>query len=119
MRRRIIVYGHYFADFMASLTDKEAEKVKYILSLLEREDRMPTKFIKLIREGLYELRIAYNGNIYRVFFIFDEGYVVVLFSGFRKKTPKTPRSEIVKAMKIKDAYYEYKKRQSDGFQRGA
>ncbi|MDE6516188.1 MAG: type II toxin-antitoxin system RelE/ParE family toxin [Bacteroidales bacterium] len=118
MRRRIIIYGHYFADFMASLTDKEAEKVKYILSLLEREDRMPTKFIKLIRDGLYELRIAYNGNIYRVFFVFDEGCVVVLFSGFRKKTPKTPRSEIEKAMKIKRAYYEYK-RQSDGFQCGA
>ena len=66
---------------------------------------MPTKFIGYIRDGLYELRMEYNGNIYRVFFIFDEGQIVVLFNGFQKKTQKTPQSEIDKALKIKEAYY--------------
>jgi len=44
-------------------------------------------------------------NIYRVFFIFDEGQIVVLFNGFQKKTQKTPKTEIEKALKIKEAYY--------------
>ncbi len=44
-------------------------------------------------------------NIYRVFFIFDNGNVVVLFNGFQKKTQKTPLNEIEKALKIKEAYY--------------
>ncbi len=83
--------------------------MKYILSLLETEDRLPVKFIKSIREGLYELRIAYDWNIYRVFFIFDEGRIVVLFNGFQKKTQKTPENEIEKALKIKEEYYEYKR----------
>ena len=60
-------------------------------------DRLPAKFVKHIRDGLYELKTEYNGNIYRVFFIFDEGKIVVLFNGFQKKTQKTPASEITKA----------------------
>jgi heme/copper-type cytochrome/quinol oxidase subunit 2 len=61
---------------------------------------VPTKFIKHICDGLYELRLEYNSNIYRVFFIFDEGQIVVLFNGFQKKTQKTPQTEIEKALKI-------------------
>ena len=64
-------------------------------------------------DGLYELRISYNGNIYRIFFIFDEGQIVVLFNGFQKKPPKPPPSEIEKALKIKEEYYEYKRQHAD------
>lgn len=53
----------------------------------------------------YELRVSWNGNIYRLFFIFDEGQIVVLFNGFQKKTQKTPIAEIKKALKIKEEYY--------------
>ena len=73
--------------------------------LLKTQDRLPGKFVKFIRDGLYELRTEYSGNIYRVFFIFDEGAIVVLFNGFQKKTQKTPPTEIEKALKIKEAYY--------------
>lgn len=90
---------------MATLTEKEQEKVQYGLLLLKTQDRLPGKFVKFIRDGLYELRTEYSGNIYRVFFIFDEGVIVVLFNGFQKKTQKTPPSEIEKALKIKEAYY--------------
>jgi phage-related protein len=68
--------------------------------------------MKLIREGVYELRVEYNSNIYRVFFVFDEDKVVVLFNGFQKKSQKTPPSEIEKAIKIKSEYYEYKRQQN-------
>lgn len=113
MRRKIVAYGRYYKDFLKTLTEKELQKVKYVLSLLETEDRMPVKFIKIMCDGLYELRISYNGNIYRIFFIFDEGQIVVLFNGFQKKTPKTPPSEIEKALKIKEEYYEYKRQHAD------
>lgn len=82
-----------------------AGKVKYGLLLLRTQDRLPKKFVKIVRDRLYELRTEYAGNIYRVFFIFDEGQVVVLFNGFQKKTQKLPNSEIEKALKIKEAYY--------------
>ena len=96
------------------MTAKEREKVDYGLVLLKTQDRLPTKFVKHISDGLYELRTEYNGNIYRVFFIFDEGNIVVLFNGFQKKTQKTPSSEIAKALMIKERYYEYKRANDSG-----
>lgn len=105
MKRKIRTYGGFFEAFMATLTEKEQEKVQYGLLLLKTQDRLPGKFVKFIRDGLYELRTEYSGNIYRVFFIFDEGAIVVLFNGFQKKTQKTPPTEIEKALKIKEAYY--------------
>ncbi len=105
MKRRILTYGGYFEQFISTLHDKELRKLDYLISLLETQDRLPSKFIKLIRDGLYELRMEYENNIYRVFFIFDEGQIVVLFNGFQKKAQKTPKQEIEKALKIKEAYY--------------
>ena len=110
MRRKVIAFGNYYRDFLATLNQKESRKVKYIISLLETEDRMPVKFIRHIKEhgNLYELRMKYESNIYRVFFIFDEDQIVVLFHGFQKKSQKTPKTEIEKAIRIRKEYYEQK-----------
>lgn len=97
---------------METLTEKEQEKIQYGLLLLKTQDRLPIKFEKLIRDGIYELRTKFNSDIFRVFFIFDEDRIVVLFNGFQKKTQKTPSSEIEKAIKIKEAYYADKQSQN-------
>lgn len=114
MKRKIKTYGGYFESFMESLSMKEQEKIQYALLLLKTQDRLPIKFVRHVRDGLYELRIEYSGNIYRVFFIFDEGQVVVLFNGFQKKTQKTPEKELEKALKIKEEYYADKQSQNRG-----
>ncbi len=90
---------------MEDLDDKTQIKVQYGLMLLKTQDRLTAKFVKYIRDGVFELRTKYNGNIYRVFFIFDGDKIVVLFNGFQKKTQKTPENEIEKAIRIKEAYY--------------
>ena len=90
---------------MDKLSEKEREKVKYGLLLLKCLDKIPTKFVKYVKDEIYELRTEYNGNIFRVFFIFDNGNIVVLFNGFQKKTRKTPGNEIERAIKIKKEYY--------------
>ena len=97
---------------MRGLSEKEQQKIKYGLLLLKSQDKISTRFVKYIREGIYELRTLYNGNIFRVFFIFDYGNIVVLFNGFQKKTQKTPEREIELAIKIKESYYA-DKRSSD------
>ena len=112
MIRKIRTYGGYFESFMQNLSEKEQEKVQYGLLLLKTQGRVPKKFVKFIREGIYELRTEYGGNIYRVFFIFDEGNIIVLFNGFQKKTQKTSHDEIEKAIKIKEAYYADKQSQN-------
>jgi len=105
MKRKIITYGGYFERFKETLLPKVSIKLDYIISLLETNDRVPRKFIGYIRDGLFELRMEFDGNIYRVFFIFDEGQIVVLFNGFQKKTQKMPQNEIEKALRIKETYY--------------
>ncbi|MDR1938905.1 MAG: type II toxin-antitoxin system RelE/ParE family toxin [Tannerellaceae bacterium] len=109
MKREIIAFGDYYDNFMNSLSIKEKKKIHYILDLLQTEDRISTKFVKYIRDGIYEIRAMYSRNIYRIFFIFDEGKIIVLLNGFQKKTQEVPENEIEKAIKIKDEYYGSKK----------
>ena len=105
MKREIFVYKNYFYDFIETLSDKVVEKIEYGLSLLESQDRVSKKFVKYMRDEVYELRTEYESNIYRVFFIFDNGNIVVLFNGFQKKSQKTPQNELNKAIKLKEEYY--------------
>ena len=108
MDRKIITYGGYFERFLMGLSVKERQKVKYGLLLLKSQDKISTKFVKHIRNGIYELRTLYNSNIFRVFCFFDSGNLVVLLSGFQKKTQKTPKSEIDKAVRLMNEYYNEK-----------
>lgn len=85
------------------------KKIDYVLDVLKMQERVSEKFVKFIKDGLYEIRASYNGNIYRAFFIFDEGNIVMLFNGFQKKTQKTPSKEIEKALELKKEYYAAKK----------
>jgi len=110
--RKIIAYGDYFTEFISSLKEYESRKIFYVLDMLKTQARVTTKFVKHIRDGLYELRIEYAGNIYRIFFCFDNGNLVVLFHGFQKKTKKTPPGEIEKALNLMKEYYESKSKSS-------
>jgi len=112
MSRQIIFHGDYFLDFYKGLDIKVKEKIQYVFELIKQVDRVPEKFLAPLTgyEGLYEIRIEYMSNIYRVFCCFDQGRLVVLFNGFQKKTQKTPKNEIEKAMRLKEEYFKLKKK---------
>ena len=107
--RRILVYKDYFLTFYRALEAGAQKKIDYVLDVLKMQDRVSEKFVKYIKEGIYEIRASYNGNIYRAFFIFDEGNIVMLFNGFQKKSQKTPSKEIDKALELEKEYYAGKK----------
>jgi hypothetical protein len=109
MNRKIIAYENYYKDFFDTLNKGAQEKVLYGLLMLKTVDRLSNKYVKSIKDGLFELRIEWQSNIYRIFFCFDEGQIVILFNGFQKKTQKTPDREIDKALKLKKEYYERKR----------
>ena len=79
--------------------------------MVKQVEQVPEKFLKHLTgtDGLYEIRIEFQSNIYRVFCCFDKDNLVVLFNGFQKKTQKTPNNELEKALKLKDEYFELKK----------
>ena len=107
--RKILYYKNYFISFYRSLDGRAQKKIDYVLGMLKIQERVSEKFVKYIREGIYEIRASYNGSIYRAFFIFDDGNIIMLFNGFQKKAQKTPDSEINKALEIKNEYYAGKK----------
>ncbi|MFZ4583010.1 MAG: type II toxin-antitoxin system RelE/ParE family toxin [Paludibacter sp.] len=108
MIRKIVLYKNYYLDFLKKLSINEKVKLEKAVLLLETEDRIPYHYIKYIRDGIYEYRVNYGNNEFRVFYIYDGNTIVVLFNGFKKKTQKTPQNEIEKALKLKIEYYEQK-----------
>ena len=60
MKRKITAYENYYKNFFDSLDTGTQEKVLYGLLLLKTQDRLPAKYVKLIRDGLFELRIEWQ-----------------------------------------------------------
>lgn len=108
--RNITFYKHYFNEFYVAQTEKVRKKIAQTLVWIQTVDRLPVSILKNIedRKGLYEIRIEFGGNIFRIFCCFDEDSLVVLFNGFQKKTQKTPTGEIDKAERLMKEYFENK-----------
>jgi phage-related protein len=69
-------------------------------------ERVPETYLKHLENtvGLFEIRVQQGSDIFRIFCFFDQGQLVILANGFQKKTQKTPKQEIEKALKIKEEY---------------
>jgi len=110
--RQIVFHKDHFLYFYKDLETKVKEKIQYVFELIKQVDRVPDKFLAPMTgfDGLFEIRIKYQSNIYRIFCCFDKGQLVVVFNGFQKKTQKTPKKEIEKAMRLRFEYFELKKK---------
>jgi len=108
--RQIIFYKDYFQSFYIKQNPVVREKIGYVFRVIKTVDKISEKFLKHIEgtEGLYEIRVESNSNIFRIFCCFDKGNLVVLFNGFQKKSNKTPKQEIQLAEKLKKEYFEIK-----------
>ncbi len=109
--RTIIFYKEYFQGFFVKQRDKVKDKIIWTFELIEELQKVPEIYLKHIEntEGLFEIRIQQSGDIFRIFCFFDKRQLVVLANGFQKKSQKTPRQEIDKALKIKKEYENEKK----------
>ncbi|MCI5978711.1 MAG: type II toxin-antitoxin system RelE/ParE family toxin [Bacteroidales bacterium] len=108
--REVVTYKDYFDDFFKKQSRKVQDKIIKILDILETVERVPITYLKYIEgtNGLFEVRVQLGSDIFRIFCCFDGNRLVVLFSGFQKKTQKTPTKEIERALRIMDEYYNEK-----------
>ena len=106
-KRTIKIYKTYFVEFYYPLPEKVKDKIKYVLKYIQEEENIPAKYFKHIInvKGLYEIRVEYEGNIYRIFCCLDRGMIVILFNGFQKKSQKTPEKELKIARKLMTEYF--------------
>ena len=98
MKREIIFYKHYFKEFYVAQNEKVRRKIAQTLVWLQTLDRLPVTILKSIegKKGLYEIRIEFGGDIFRVFCCFDKGSLVILLNGFQKKTQKSPSQRLIR-----------------------
>jgi phage-related protein len=109
-QRKIFFYKEYFSEFYRELPAVAQKKVDYVIGLVASLPIVPESFFKHIEgaNGLYEMRVAVGSNSYRIFCFFDEGHLVVVGNGFQKKTRKTPKNELERAIRIKKQYFDEK-----------
>lgn len=98
-------------DFLDSLTGKRANKITWVLSLVEDLQLVPKPYFKKLvgTDDLWEVRVEFGSDIFRLLGFFDKDNLVVLTNGFTKKTQKTPSNEILLAEKRKKEFLSRKK----------
>lgn len=109
--REVITYKNYFEDFFKVQPRKVQDKIIKVLDILETVERVPVSYLKYIEgtNGLFEVRVQFGSDIFRIFCCFDGNRLIVLFSGFQKKTQNTPPKEIDRAVRIMNDYFHNKK----------
>ncbi|MFP4164717.1 MAG: type II toxin-antitoxin system RelE/ParE family toxin [Chitinispirillaceae bacterium] len=97
-------------NFLDSLAPKQAQRVAWVLELIEELEKIPKQYFKKLinTDDIWEIRIQAGNNTFRILSFFDETKLIVAAHGFAKKSRKVPRKEIIIAEKRKSAYFRRK-----------
>ena len=93
-------------SFLDSLKGKQAQKILWVLQIIEELESVPRQYFKKLvdSEGIWEVRIQFGNDIFRLLGFFERGSLLILTNGFSKKTQKTPPQEIALAIRRKNEY---------------
>ena len=97
-------------DFLQDLSAKQAKKVAWTLRVVRDLEQVPTQYLKKLKntDDIWEVRATLGNNTFRLLGFYDGPNLIVLTSGFAKKTNKVPKQEIETAEKRKRDYYRRK-----------
>lgn len=95
--------------FFESLSDKQAAKIARDVQLLKRYGtRWGMPHVRSLPDGMYELRTKHGSNIFRTFFFRWHDTVLVLTSGYYKKSQKMDMREFKQAKRLRDDWLKRK-----------
>ena len=98
-------------EFVDSLDDKAGARIDaFIERLRVYGNRMQGKFVKKLTDDLFELRVKQFDRIFRVLFFYQPGMLIVITSGFQKKTQETPTTEITRAEQLRKLWMTHRNR---------
>ncbi len=96
-------------EFIDSFDDRAAARIDAFIDRMRiYGNRMQGKFVKKLRNEIFELRVKEFDRIFRILFFYQPGMLIVITSGFQKKTQETPAAEIAKAEKLRKLWMKYK-----------
>jgi hypothetical protein len=88
--RNIIFYKDYFQKFFVKQKDKVKDKIIWTFELIEELQQVPETYLKHVEDtdGLYEIRIHFGNDIFRIFCFFDKSKFSCCNKRFTKEKPK-------------------------------
>jgi phage-related protein len=96
-------------EFLTSLDDKAAAQVDaFIRRLSFYGNLMQGRFVKKLTNEIFELRVKQFDRIFRVLYFYQPGKLIVITSGFQKKTQQTPPSEIARAEQLRRLWIRFR-----------
>jgi phage-related protein len=96
-----------FREYMDSLPPKDRAKLSAVIAKTEdngMEIAKKAKWVKKLRDGIFELRSKQGNNIQRALYFHEHGTKHVVTHGFTKKTDEVPLREIEHSRKLRDEY---------------
>jgi len=98
-------------EFVDSLDDKAAARIDAFIDRLRvYGNRMQGKFVKKLTNDIFELRVKQFDRIFRVHFFYQPDMLIVITSGFQKKTEQAPPGEITRAEQLRKLWMKYRNR---------
>lgn len=100
-------------NFLDNLDEKSREKIIY--NIWRARSTNDKELFKKLQDEIWEFRTKYNKTYYRLFAFWDKtnkgDTVVISTHGLIKKTDKIPKSEIERAEKLREQYFNYKNKE--------
>ena len=99
-------------ELLDSLKSKEAQKILWVLKLIQELDRVPAQYFKKLSgsDQIWECRVRTESKAIRIFGFFVNGDTLVLTHGYAKKSQRTDAKEIKLAEKYRSDYLTRKRR---------
>lgn len=93
-------------EFLEQVPKAAADKIAKVLDAVRQMDRVPEQYLKKLSgtDGLWEVRAQHGGSAYRLLGFWSGRRLVVLVSGFVKKTEAVPAREITLAQRRRREY---------------
>jgi phage-related protein len=98
-------------EFVDGLDDRAAARIDaFIERLRVYGNQMQGKFVKKLTDHIFELRVKQFDWIFRILYFYQPGMLIVITSGFQKKTEQTPPGEIARAEQLRKLWIRYRNR---------
>jgi phage-related protein len=97
-------------EFMESLDQKSQQKIYYNIKKAQLTN--DPELFKKLNDNIWEFRTFYNKTHFRIFAFWDKSQgqqtLVLSTHGLIKKTDRTPKTDLEKAERIREQYFEQK-----------
>ncbi|GAK59396.1 hypothetical protein U27_06380 [Candidatus Vecturithrix granuli] len=83
-------------EFLDRLNAKQAQKVAWVLRLIEEQEIIPSTYLKKLvnTDEIWEVRVQFGNDIFRLLGFFEDRNLIILAHAFQKKSQKTPKNDI-------------------------